>query len=75
MHAERFILRTDSDGHLANLPTFPPNEEVEVIVLLKEPKKPKPRNQPSPLLAWQGAKLIGDDIAPAFSAEEWGKLL
>ena len=74
MLAERFILHTDSNGHLTDLPVFPPNEDVEVIVLRKEPKKPRPRNQPSPLLAWRGAKLLGDDIAPAFSIEEWGDL-
>ena len=74
MLAERFILHTDSKGHLTDLPVFPPNEDVEVIVLHKEPKKPKPRNQPSSLLAWRGAKLFVDDIAPAFSIEEWGEL-
>lgn len=74
MLAERFMLRTDREGRLAGLPPLPPNEEVEVIVLRKEPKEPRPRNLPSPLLAWRGAKLLGDDVAPAFSIEEWGEL-
>jgi hypothetical protein len=33
-----------------------------------------PRHEPPPELAWQGAELHGDDIAPAFTLEEWGDL-
>lgn len=36
MLAERFILRTDQEGHLTGLPTFAANEELEVIVLRKD---------------------------------------
>ena len=74
MLAERYLLRTDREGRLAGLPVFPPNEEVEVIVLRKERQSSRPRNQPSPELAWRGAKLFGDDVAPAFTVEEWGEL-
>lgn len=33
-----------------------------------------PRHEPPAELAWQGAELHGDDIAPAFTLEEWGDL-
>jgi hypothetical protein len=36
MLAERFVTRTDQQGRLLGLPTFPANEEVEVIVLRQE---------------------------------------
>jgi hypothetical protein len=32
------------------------------------------RHEPPSELAWQGAELHGDDIAPAFTPEEWGDL-
>ncbi|MBF0623845.1 MAG: hypothetical protein HQL82_03455 [Magnetococcales bacterium] len=36
---------------------------------------PKPkRRRPSPLLANQGARLIGDDIEPVLPLEDWGTL-
>jgi len=47
MLAERYVLRTDVEGRLAGLPVFPPNEEVEVIVLRKERQTSRPRNQRS----------------------------
>lgn len=47
---------------------------VEIIVLRKGTEFPITRHRPSPKLANQGAKLLGDDIAPAFAAEEWGEL-
>lgn len=37
MLAEKFNVRTDQEGRLTGLPTFAANEEVEVIVLRKEP--------------------------------------
>jgi hypothetical protein len=40
MLAEKFLLHTDDQGHLIGLPTLPPNEEVEIIVLRKEPIMP-----------------------------------
>jgi hypothetical protein len=74
MRAEKFILRTDDEGRLTGLPSLPPNEEVEVIVLHKRPAASFPRHKPSPTLAYQGAKLLGDDLAPAIALEEWGDL-
>jgi hypothetical protein len=32
------------------------------------------RHRPSPRLAGKGAKIHGDDMAPAFTLEEWGDL-
>ncbi len=46
MLAERFILRTDREGHLTGLPAFAANEEIEVIVLRKQ-------QQPAPMLSPQ----------------------
>jgi hypothetical protein len=74
MFAEKFVLRTDGQGRLVGLPTLAPNEEVEVIVLRKEPMPLRPRHQPSPKLAYRGAKLVGDDVEPAIAMEEWGEL-
>jgi hypothetical protein len=48
-----------------------------VIVLLDadqaEPVAPK-KHRPSPRLAFQGAVLHGDDLAPALTPSEWGEL-
>lgn len=35
---------------------------------------PAKRRQPSPRLARQGARLHGDDMAPAIPLEDWGSL-
>lgn len=74
MLAEKFVLHTDSQGRLTGLPTLAPNEEVEVILLRKERSAPLLHHKPSPKLAYQGAQLLGDDIAPAIAIEEWGDL-
>ena len=39
-----------------------------------EQESPAPRRRPSPRLAHGGARLIGDDLAPAIPLEDWGKL-
>jgi hypothetical protein len=48
-----------------------------VIVLLDADRDiaavPK-KHRPSPRLANKGAELYRDDIAPAFSQDEWGEL-
>jgi hypothetical protein len=48
------------------------------VIVLVESQQPKPaalrKHKPSPLLANKGAELHGDDIAPAFSEQEWGDL-
>ena len=74
MLAEKFALRTDGRGRLIGLPPLAPNEEVEIIVMRKEPVSPRSGHRPSPRLAYSGAMLMGDDIKPAFTAEEWGEL-
>jgi hypothetical protein len=74
MLAEKFILHSDSQGRLTGLPKLAPHEEVEIILLRKERSASLPRHKPSPKLAYQGAKLLGDDIAPAIAIEEWGEI-
>lgn len=71
MLAERLYLTADQEGRLTGLPIVTPNENVEVVLLRPEPARTKQR-QPSPKLAWQGAKLLGDDLAPAIPLEDWG---
>jgi len=74
MFAEKLILRTDSQGKLTGLPVLPPDEEVEVILLLKEHSRRKVRRLPPAELAWQGAQLHGDDIGPAIPESDWNML-
>lgn len=37
MFAEKFILRADGEGRLTGLPIFAANEEIEILILRKEP--------------------------------------
>ncbi len=67
MFAEKFMVRTDSQGNITGLPILPPNEEIEVILLRKEQGKRQFRRTPPVELAWQGAQLHGDDIGPIIS--------
>ncbi|MCX7111183.1 MAG: hypothetical protein NTX45_13860 [Proteobacteria bacterium] len=69
MLAERFVLRTDREGRLAGLPVFPPNEEVEIIVLRKEPALSSRPAQPSQKLRGS-ATWIGDTTAPVYDEAE-----
>ena len=56
-------------------PHQPGPARVIVLVETEQASPAKtPRHQPSPRLAGKGAKLHGDDIAPAFTLEEWGDL-
>ena len=70
MLAERFVLRTDREGRLTGLPVLPPNEEVEVIVLRKEPAPSSRPAQPS-LKLRGSATWIGDPTAPVYDDVEW----
>lgn len=38
------------------------------------PENKPTRRQPSPRLARRGARLLGDDMAPAIPLEDWGSL-
>jgi hypothetical protein len=71
MFAEKLVVRTDSQGKLTGLPVLSPNEEVEVILLRKEPVPRKNHCTPPPELAWQGAQLHGDDIGPVIPESDW----
>jgi hypothetical protein len=48
------------------------------VIVLIEAREAVPagpsRHEPPPELAWKGAEVHGDDIAPAFTLEEWGDL-
>jgi hypothetical protein len=41
---------------------------------LESSAKPPAHRRPSPRLAGQGARLSGDDMAPAIPPEDWGDL-
>lgn len=69
MLAERFVLRTDREGRLPGLPPLPPDEEVEVIVLRKEPTPSSRPAQPPPKLRGS-ATWIGDPMAPVYDEVE-----
>lgn len=60
MLAERFVTRTDQQGRLLGLPTFPANEEVEVIVLRQE-KPAAPTQQALEQAYGEAAKEIDKD--------------
>jgi hypothetical protein len=69
MLAERFIVRTDRDGRLSGLPFFPPNEEIEVILLRKETvKSPLPKQISQKLRG--SATWRGNDTSPVYEAAE-----
>ena len=62
MLAERFIVRTDRDGRLTGLPVFPPNEEIEVILLRKEMAQ---TSHPAQKLRGS-ATWLGNDTSPVY---------
>lgn len=76
MYAEKFILKANQQGILHGLPTVAPHQEVEVILLIADRPQPLPakRRKPSPRLANQGARLQGDDLAPAIPLADWGAI-
>jgi len=67
MQAEKIYLRTDQHGRLLNVPTLPPNVQLEAIFLVLDQLPQTKRRSPSPLIAGKGA-LIGDIMAPAVEA-------
>lgn len=78
MQAIEIDAEIDANGEIhIKLPDPSQPGPARVIVLFeteREPLAKQPRHQPSPLLAGKGAKLHGDDMAPAFALEEWGDL-
>jgi hypothetical protein len=74
MRAEKLILHADRQGVIQGLPTLAPHQKVEVILLIDDQSQIPPRRKPSPRLAYQGAVLLGDDLAPAFTPEDWDML-
>jgi len=66
----------NSEIHI-KLPRSQPRGPARVIVLLEtdQPTSVLPkRHAPSPRLAFRGAVLNGDDLAPALTPGEWGDL-
>jgi hypothetical protein len=78
MQAIEIDARIDERGEIhIKLPQGRPPGPARVIVLFDtdQASRPEPRrHMPSSRLADKGAKLHGDDIAPAFSQDEWGDL-
>lgn len=66
----------NSETHI-KLPRPQRRGPARVIVLLdadqSAPVAPK-RHAPSPRLAFKGAQMNGDDLAPALTTSEWGEL-
>lgn len=78
MQAIEIDTRIDDQGEIhIKLPQPRPPGTARVIVLF-ESEEGRPaevkRHRPSSRLANRGARLHGDDIAPAFTLEEWGDL-
>ena len=76
MQAIEIEARIDDKGEIhIKLPQRHPSGPARVIVLFdtdQESRTEPPRHKPSSRLADKGARLHGDDIAPAFAPEEWG---
>lgn len=78
MQAIEIETQIDDNGEIhIKLPQQHQRGNARVIVLFDADRDdrngPNP-HKPSPRLAGQGAKLHGDDVAPAFSQDEWGEL-
>jgi len=69
MDTEKFILETDSNGNLKQIPKFPPNAQLKIIVLTE---KSSPRRKPSSKIAGKG-KILGD-IMTTMTTEDWNAL-
>lgn len=73
MHAEKYILETDHLGNLKNTPQFPPDKQLEVIVLVVDDKPvmnvPKKRRTPHPDLV--GKITIMGDIINCVPESDW----
>jgi hypothetical protein len=78
MHAIKINAEIDNNGEI-HLKLPPPRRPGPArVIVLFDPDQPIQvggrGHRPSTRLAGQGARLHGDDIAPAFSPEEWGDL-
>ena len=78
MQAIEFQAQIDENSEIRiKLPDGHKRGPARVIVLLDtdETQAGAPiRNRPSVRLAYQGARLLGDDICPAIPTDEWGTL-
>ena len=80
MNAIEIEADVDDNNELhIKLPEPHRGQRARVIVLIPAPGEPEvasgaSRHSPSPRLAFKGARVHGDDLAPAFSEEEWGDL-
>ncbi len=73
MQTQKLTLQTDAQGHLVGLPAFPPNINLELIVLFPEINETQIKRRPAPKLAGQ-VKILGDILTPVISEEEWNIL-
>jgi hypothetical protein len=71
MYAERLILETDQSGTLKHVPKFPPNKQVEIILLVLDDVRggQKLRRSPHPDIA--GKICILGDIISSASETDW----
>jgi len=73
MKAQRFILETDDDGHVATLPKLPAHSKIEAIFHVIDESAPKTKRMPPKELSAM-TQICGDIIAPAIDEEEWEAL-
>jgi len=73
MHAERFILETDSEGRLPPLPLLPPHARVEAILILLPSVRSEGMRRPPSRLS-DVTRILGDIVAPAAEETEWEAL-
>jgi len=78
MQAIEIDAQIDDQGEIhIKLPQPRPPGPARVIVLFEGPEgipAGRPRHRPPAELAWKGAQVHGDDMAPAIALEEWGDL-
>lgn len=64
MYAERLILETDQSGNLKGEPKFPPNKQLEIILLVLDDDRAGQslRRSPHPDIAGK-TRILGDIIS------------
>ena len=73
MHAEKVILETNQQGQIINLPTLPPNAQLEAFFLVLDQNTKKNKKEPSKKIAGKG-RITGDIMTPVVDADDWAAL-